>query len=284
MVHFSKDRIQDSQILNNHFAKLLQHSYIYIDIDKNTSSIFWSGDGMNRTVKGAKLVHGKDPQLLVEKIIRERIFETRYWKENCFGMNVEKLLEQAASLNYVGGTYSNQKPTPFLCLILRMLQLQPSEEIIQEFIVQEDFKYLRILGLFYYRLVTHSSSEIYRTLEGYLQDKRNLRVKQRNGTFSLTFVDGIVDSLLRDDRVFDIILPRLTCRMVLEDTEDLEPRPMLLSDFEEAEIEGLEPTETVTLEEEDEEEIPSAAVRIHEELSIKDTNEIRAKLGLKPLQ
>ena len=38
------------------------------------------------------------------------------------------------------------KPTPFMCLILKMLQIQPDKDIIVEFIKNDDFKYLRILG------------------------------------------------------------------------------------------------------------------------------------------
>lgn len=34
-------------------------------------------------------VHGVNPLLLVEKIIRERIFESLYWKEQAFGLNGE---------------------------------------------------------------------------------------------------------------------------------------------------------------------------------------------------
>ena len=40
-----------------------------------------------------------------------------------------------------------------MCLVLKMLQLQPEKEIVIEFIKNEDFKYVRILGAFYLRLV-----------------------------------------------------------------------------------------------------------------------------------
>jgi pre-mRNA-splicing factor 38A len=44
-------------------------------------------------------------------------------------------------LKYVGGMYGgNLKPTPFICLVLKMLQLQPEKEIIVEFITNEDYK------------------------------------------------------------------------------------------------------------------------------------------------
>jgi len=41
----------------------------------------------NRTVKDAQSVKGTNPQYLVEKIIRSRIYECRYWKEECFALS-----------------------------------------------------------------------------------------------------------------------------------------------------------------------------------------------------
>ena len=51
------------------------------------------------------------------------------------------LVDKAMELKYVGGVYGgNVKPAPFLCLILKMLQIQPEKDIIVEFISQPDFK------------------------------------------------------------------------------------------------------------------------------------------------
>lgn len=45
-------------------------------------------------------------------------------------------------IRFVGGIYAgNVKPTPFLCLVLKMLQIQPEKDIIVEFIRQEEYKY-----------------------------------------------------------------------------------------------------------------------------------------------
>lgn len=53
-----------------------------------------------------------------------------------------------------GGCYGgNKKPTKFLCLTLKMLQIQPEKEIVIEFIKNEEYKYVRLLGAFYLRLV-----------------------------------------------------------------------------------------------------------------------------------
>lgn len=94
----------------------------------------------NRTAAGAVSIHGRDPQLLVEKIIRERIYESIYWKEACFGINAGLLVERAAEIDHVGGLYGNQRPSPFLCLLLKMLQLQPDMEIVHQFINNEKLK------------------------------------------------------------------------------------------------------------------------------------------------
>ena len=74
----------------------------------------------------------------------------------------ELLVDKAMELKSVGGIYGgNVKPTPFLCLILKMLQIQPEKDIIIEFIRNEDFKYVRALGAFYMRL-TASSADVYK--------------------------------------------------------------------------------------------------------------------------
>ena len=121
----------------------------------------------NRTAKEAKSIHGRgNPQYLskknwflfsnhfqncnltgrflslsVEKIVRTRIYDSKYWKEDCFALNMELLVDKAVDLRYVGGTYGgNIKTSPFICLVLKMLQVQPEPEIVDEFISQDHFK------------------------------------------------------------------------------------------------------------------------------------------------
>lgn len=45
----------------------------------------------NRTLKDAHTVKGTNPQYLVEKIIRSRIYESKYWKEECFALSGDYL-------------------------------------------------------------------------------------------------------------------------------------------------------------------------------------------------
>jgi len=84
-------------------------------------------------------------------------------------------------LKFIGGVFGgNIKPTPFLCLILKMLQIQPEKEIIVEFIRNEEFKYVRALGAYYMRL-TGTSLDCYNYLEPLLNDFRKLRRQNREG-------------------------------------------------------------------------------------------------------
>ena len=72
----------------------------------------------NQTVKDAMSVKGTNPQYLVEKIIRyffktkffrhldkyifnkfrSRIYDSKYWKENCFALTAELLVDKAMEL------------------------------------------------------------------------------------------------------------------------------------------------------------------------------------------
>ena len=93
----------------------------------------------NQTDPFAESIHGTNPQNLIEKITRLKVYNCNYWKEQCFGLTSESLVDKAVALKYAGGTYAgNVKPTHFLCLVLKMLQLQPEKEIILEYIQNED--------------------------------------------------------------------------------------------------------------------------------------------------
>jgi pre-mRNA-splicing factor 38A len=183
-----------------------------------------SWDLANRTDPSARPVHGKDPQLLVDAIIRSRIYESTYWKEHCFALNAETLVDKAVELKYIGGVYgANHIPVPFICLLLRMLAIQPAKDIILEFIHNSDYKYVRVLGALYLRL-TGSPVEVYQTLEPLYTDSRKLKRRLKEGGYDIIHMDEIVDDLLHSQRCCDITLPSLIKREVLEQTKRLEPR------------------------------------------------------------
>ncbi|CAN8287069.1 unnamed protein product [Cochlearia groenlandica] len=190
----------------------------------------------NRTDPMAKNIRGTNPQNLVEKIVRTKIYQHTFWKEQCFGLTAETLVDKAMELDHVGGTFGgNRKPTPFLCLILKMLQIQPEKEIVVEFIKNDDYKYVRILGAFYLRL-TGSDVDVYRYLEPLYNDYRKVRQMLSDGRYSLTHVDEVIEELLTKDYSCDIAMPRLKKRWTLEQNGLLEPRKSVLEDdFEEEE-------------------------------------------------
>ncbi|KAF2834368.1 putative RNA binding protein [Patellaria atrata CBS 101060] len=205
-----------------------------------------------------QLIRGQNPAHLFEKAVRDRITESYYWKEQCFGLNAATLCDRAVELTHIGGTYGLMgKPTPFLCLAFKMLQLVPEKEVVLEYLnwggdeedmegdqVQVDddeerarrgeFKYLRALAAFYIRLAWEPV-EIHKTLEPLLADFRKLKRRTRDG-FTLTFMDQFVDDLLTKDRVCATSLWKMPTRMQLEDLELLDPRISPLGD----EVEDLD--------------------------------------------
>ncbi|KAL6547949.1 U4/U6-U5 snRNP complex subunit prp38 [Orobanche hederae] len=190
----------------------------------------------NRTDPLAKSIRGTNPQNLVEKILRTKIHQSTYWKEQCFGLTAETLVDKAMELDHLGGTHGgNRKPTPFMCLVMKMLQIQPDKEIVVEFIKNPEYKYVRVLGAFYLRL-TAADIDVYRYLEPLYNDYRKLRFKSNDGKFTLTHVDEFIDELLTKDYSCDIALPRIRKRGTLETIGSLEARRSAIEDdFEEEE-------------------------------------------------
>ncbi|KAK2875067.1 hypothetical protein FQN49_001807 [Arthroderma sp. PD_2] len=230
------------------------------------------------------LIRGVNPATLFEKAVRDRITDSYYWKEQCFGLNAATLCDRAVELTHIGGTYGvGQKPTPFLCLAFKLLQLAPEKDVILEYLnfhdpeadeekdsgergenadVDEgvddeqdkvdaailkatgDFKYLRALAAFYVRL-TFEPVEIYKTLEPLLMDYRKLKRRTKEG-FLLTHLDQFVDDLLTKDRVCGTTLWKIPARTMLEDLDMLEERISPLNDeLEDLEEEGEEEGERV---------------------------------------
>ena len=95
------------------------------------------------------------------------------------------------------------------------------------------------MGAFYMRLVG-TAVECYRYLEPLLNDYRKIRFQNKDGKFELLYMDVYIDSLLRDERYCDVILPRLQKRPVLEEANELEPRVSHLEEDLEADESGSE--------------------------------------------
>ena len=64
-----------------------------------------------------------------------------------------------------------------------MLQIQPDEDIILEFIKTKDYKYIRILGMVYYRMTSPRPKDIYTVLEPLYADYRRVNFRDTSGQF-----------------------------------------------------------------------------------------------------
>ena len=155
------------------------------------------------------------------------------------------MIDRAMELDHVGTVYTSiHRPTRFICLVLKLLQIGPSMDIVLEFINNEDYKfviffnlyfiyrYVTALGMFYLRLVG-TPELIYKTLEPFYSDFRKLRLNTPEG-WKIIHMDEFVDELLENQMAFTISLPLLPARKVLELRGDLLPRESVLDEeFEE---------------------------------------------------
>jgi pre-mRNA-splicing factor 38A len=185
---------------------------------------------------GALAPNGLNPATILEKAVRERIIDSYFWKEQCFGVNEADIVDRVTShVTFIGGSYGGegiQRPSPFLCLAFKLLQLAPDDDVLDAYLNYggEKFKYLRALACFYVRL-TRPADVVFKLLEPFLEDKRKLRRKGRKGT-TLSFVDEFVDELLTKDRVCATSLWKMPSREILEDLDKLDPRVSPLGDIE----------------------------------------------------
>jgi pre-mRNA-splicing factor 38A len=201
----------------------------------------------NRGYSGP-LIRGQNPALLLETAMRDRITDSLYWKEQCFGLNAATFCDRAVELTYIGGTYGvAMKPTPFICLAFKLLTLVPDREIVLEYLKYggDEWKYLRALAAFYVRL-TFEPADVYKTLEPFLEDSRKLR-QRRKEEYTLVHMDEFVDNLLTKDRVCGTSLWKLPARQLLEDLEQLDERVSPLQ----AELDAMDEDEDAVMEDHD---------------------------------
>ena len=77
-------------------------AYEHCDLWQNCSLIYkeFVIAMANRSVKNSKSIRGTNPQYLVGKIIRSRVYDSKYWKEECFALTAELLVDKAMDLRY----------------------------------------------------------------------------------------------------------------------------------------------------------------------------------------
>ncbi|POR33694.1 Pre-mRNA-splicing factor 38A [Tolypocladium paradoxum] len=178
--------------------------------------------------------NGLNPATIMEKAVKDRIVDSYFYKEQCFALNEADIVDRVVEhVSFVGGTHgAAQKPSPFLCLAFKLLELAPGDAVVREYLAYggDAFKYLRALACFYVRL-TRPAKDVHEALEPFLEDRRKLRRRGRQGV-RLTYVDEFVDELLTADRVCATSLWKMPKREILEDLDVLEPRVSPLGDLE----------------------------------------------------
>ncbi|CAN8073258.1 unnamed protein product [Agarophyton chilense] len=194
----------------------------------------------NSTDEAALHKLGYDPQHHIPPITRTSIHLSPYWNRHLFGVSVADLVPQAVSLSHLSATHGPMHtPSPFLCMLLKLLQLAPTTQEIAVYLHQTHFKYPRVLAAFYVRLM-ETPPVVYRLLEPLLSDFRKLVVRasdvnalvsnlSSSHTYVIVHVDEIIDALLTQRQLFGIPLPRLPPRPLLVDTAQLSPRKTSLS-------------------------------------------------------
>ncbi|KAM5574610.1 hypothetical protein ABKV19_013848 [Rosa sericea] len=168
------------------------------------------------TALWAKDKRGATPLHMVDWKVRQKVFQSTYWKDQCFMVRGDELVDRAVGLDHIGGLFGiDRNPTPFLCLLLKMLQIQPEKHFVIDFIQTSECRYVRVLGAFYLRL-KGSDADMCQYLEPLQLDGQKLRRRLPEGSFASTHVGAVIDELLTKDHSCDIALPRTMRRWTLK--------------------------------------------------------------------
>ncbi|WPK24558.1 hypothetical protein PUMCH_001837 [Australozyma saopauloensis] len=160
---------------------------------------------------------------LVEPIIRHRVQDSLFYKQYLHLTNEQTILSVIAEhVHFIGGTDSNNRPSPFLCSLVRLLEIEPSKEILELYLTQNgynEFKYLTAMTLLYCRMVTGST--FFSFFDRYITDYRKLRFQDKSFRlvdgvpihYSIKCMDEWVDDLVEQERIVDIKIPYLAPRL-----------------------------------------------------------------------
>jgi pre-mRNA-splicing factor 38A len=172
-----------------------------------------------------------DKSTLIPAILRDRILSSRFWREKCFALTMETLIDRASEIEFVGFCHGGlNRPTPFLCLLTKMVQLEPEMDTLISLLEfsdgspsndldsqKMDLRYLRALSAVYIRLVCNSPT-IFKLLDKLLSDYRTVFAIDQSGEFLRLSLDQFIEMLLDPDNrpVLGFVFPHLVKREVLQ--------------------------------------------------------------------
>jgi pre-mRNA-splicing factor 38A len=146
---------------------------------------------------------------LIDLVTKDKIVRSLYWTTKAARLEILPLVELVVDLQYIGGVFGEYRtPTPYMCLMYRMLQLAPAPELVATMWQQDVHKYLRVFALHYLRLVAGKKDQVaIDDLPLFIDDVmgldyRKLRVRDSAGAFVITHVDEVCDMLLDANRDF----------------------------------------------------------------------------------
>ena len=193
---------------------------------------------MSSTDRSAIKSFGSDPHNLIPHIVRDKVYSSRYWKEQCFALNAESILDAARYLDSIGFMHGClNKPTAFMCLLAKLLQISPTIEIVKAYLFhsggvpandpavqRKDLRYVRALAAAYLRMVGNAVA-IYTHLEPLLADYRKVLVHTPSGKFERISMDQWIEVLLKSDgeAVYGMIFPQVSKRKDLESRGEIGP-------------------------------------------------------------
>ena len=160
-----------------------------------------------------RAVRGMAPQHLIDTITRHKIYNSVYWQQYCFGVNLVTFVDRTQHLTCVGGLYGVMKqPCNFYCLFLKLLELEPSETVINCFLSTRTWqmKHLRLLAALYVRF-TYPPESVYTILEPLLFHYNKISVLTSEGHVVRRF-DEVIQDFLECKFWCGISLPPLTPR------------------------------------------------------------------------
>jgi pre-mRNA-splicing factor 38A len=158
-------------------------------------------------------LRGMAPQHLIDTITRHKIYNSVYWQQYCFGVNLVTFVDRSQHITGIGGLYGHMKqPCDFYCLFLKLLELEPSEQVIEFFLSTRawQMKHLRMLAAMYVRFA-YPPELVYITLEPFLCHYNQIAVLRDSG-YEVQHFDEVIHCFLKDKFWCGITFPPLTPR------------------------------------------------------------------------
>lgn len=158
-------------------------------------------------------VRGHAPQYLIDTTTRYKIYHSVFYQQYCFGVNLVSFVDRVQMLQGTGGLYGLlRQPCNFYCLFLKLLELEPSNKVIEKFLRTKcwQLKYLRLLAAMYIRF-TYPPEQVYLMLEPLLSHYNQVAVLQTNG-YVLQHFDEVIYAFLSQKFWCGITFPPLTPR------------------------------------------------------------------------